>query len=183
MAILGRRPRRLALVCGCLLLGTGRGSAQARFDRAEYEVKSAYLLTFLRFVEWPDEPGRGRDVTLCVLGDDPMGDLLSRAIAARRVEGRVVTLRAVSRLVEADRCDAAFIARRNSIAPTAWLARLRGKPVLTVGEGTEFARAGGMIALVLDGETVRFEINLRALHDAGFELSSRVLRLAVNVHE
>lgn len=156
--------------------------AQTPASRAEYEVKSAYLYSFLQFTTWP--PGTfepGDPIYLCVLGHDPMGDLLPQVLGDRRVEGREIRIVPVSRLVEVNRCHAAFIAQRNSISAREWLARLRSRPVLTIGEGTGFTEEGGMVALVVVGETVRFEVNRSALRRAGVDLSSRVLRLALRV--
>jgi hypothetical protein len=59
-----------------------------------------------------------------------------------------------------------------------WLAALRGNPVLTVGEGAGFLRAGGMVAFVIVDQTVRFLIDDAAARHAGLRISSRVLALA-----
>ena len=176
--------RGLAILIGGLLLSTGRAAAQERADIPEYEVKSAYLFNFLQYTSWPpDALDAAGDLTLCILGDDPMGDLLPRAIGRRRIDGHTIRIVSVSRPVEAGRCHAAFIAGRNATSSATWLGSLRGKPVLTVGEGPEFAAEGGMIALVLETGTVRFEVNARALRQANLQLSSRVMRLARAVRD
>ena len=174
MALLRRRHSALlVLLLACLI--PGRGEAQA----SEYEVKAAYLLNFLQYTTWPDAAlGDDDPIVLCVLGTDPMGDLLARAVAGRRVAGHQVELLAVERVLEVDRCHAGFIAQQNRIAPRVWLERLEGRPVLTIGEGEGFTQDGGMIGLVLEARTVRFEVNLDAVRRSGLELSSRVLRLA-----
>jgi hypothetical protein len=53
-----------------------------------------------------------------------------------------------------------------------------GIGVLTVGEGTSFTRAGGMIAFVIENRRVRFEINRTAAENAGLKLSSKLLTVA-----
>ena len=50
---------------------------------------------------------------------------------------------------------------------------------LTVGEGAEFIRSGGMIAFVTTAETIRFLIDDAAARGAGLRISSRLLALAV----
>jgi hypothetical protein len=156
------------------------GSALAQaVDRPEYEVKSAYVVNFLVYATWPanalapDDPLR-----LCVLGDNPLGDFLEEATRGRTVQGHGIRIIQVDRVVEADRCHAAFVAERNRIAPGVWLERLKGRPVLSIGEGEQFRRAGGMITLTVEARTVRFDVNRPALLDVGLDLSSRVLRLA-----
>jgi hypothetical protein len=150
-------------------------------DRPEYDVKSAYLVNFLLYATWPGDALAADDpLRLCVLGDNPLGDFLDRAIAGRQVQGHAIRIIQVDRIVEADRCHAAFIAERNRIPAAVWLERLKGRPVLSIGEGDGFREAGGMITLFVEARTVRFEVNRRALLDAGLDLSSRVLRLARN---
>jgi len=64
----------------------------------------------------------------------------------------------------------------------AWLAALRSEATLTVGETQSFARDGGMIAFVIQDETVRFEINVGAVRSGGLRMSSRVLTLATRLY-
>ncbi len=177
-----RRPSHLLILAGLVL--PGRSFAQAVSNRPEYEVKSAYLLNFLLYTTWPATVlGEGDPLVVCVLGDDPFGDFLSRALEGRRAQGHPVRMAQVDRVVEADRCHAAFIAERNRIPAAVWLERLEGKPVLTIGEGEGFLDAGGMISLVLDDQAIRFQASPRALRAARLDLSSRVLRLAQRIAE
>ncbi|MGE5925733.1 MAG: YfiR family protein [Gemmatimonadota bacterium] len=179
MALLTGAPTRwLVILLGVML--PGRALAQA-VERPEYEVKSAYLVNFLLYATWPPDALAPDDaLRLCILGENPLGDFLDEATTGRSIQGHAIRVIQVDRVVEADRCHAAFIAARNRIPAAVWLERLRGRAVLSIGEGEEFRRAGGMITLTVEDQTVRFEVNLRALRDVGLDLSSRVLRLARN---
>ena len=61
------------------------------------------------------------------------------------------------------------------------LAALRTLSVLTVSDIPQFARHGGIIQFLLDGNRVRFDINLAATDRVGVKLSSELLKLAVTV--
>ncbi len=61
------------------------------------------------------------------------------------------------------------------------LATLRTTSALTVSDTFDFTRQGGMIQFVLDGNRVRFEINLAAAQRAGLTLSSELLKVAVAI--
>ena len=52
------------------------------------------------------------------------------------------------------------------------------RPVLTVGESADFLQRGGMIAFVVEGGRVRFDVNLQAAAARGLTLSSRLLQVA-----
>jgi hypothetical protein len=49
---------------------------------------------------------------------------------------------------------------------------------LTVGEGDEFLRQGGMVAFVIENRRVRFDVNQTTAANAGLTLSSRLLMVA-----
>jgi hypothetical protein len=61
------------------------------------------------------------------------------------------------------------------------LAALEGSKVLTVGDQPEFLKRGGMIQFVLEGNRVRFQVNLTAAKKAGLNLSSELLKVAADV--
>jgi hypothetical protein len=54
-------------------------------------------------------------------------------------------------------------------------------PVLTVGDVSEFAQAGGMIGMRIEDNRVRFDVNLAAAQRAGLTLNSQMLKLAGQV--
>jgi hypothetical protein len=53
--------------------------------------------------------------------------------------------------------------------------------VLTVSDIPQFCQRGGMIQFVLQGDRVRFEVNLAAAQHAGLSLSSELLKVATTV--
>ena len=57
-------------------------------------------------------------------------------------------------------------------------ASLRGRSVLTVSDGQDFARRGGMIGLVRGENRITFEINLRTAREAGLDPGAPLLELA-----
>jgi hypothetical protein len=53
--------------------------------------------------------------------------------------------------------------------------------VLTVSDMPGFTRRGGMIQFVLDGDKVRFEINLASAENAKLVFSSELLKVAASI--
>lgn len=80
-------------------------------------------------------------------------------------------------------CHILFTTLRDRATLDGAFRMVRGAGVLTVGEGVEFARAGGVLAFVLSGDTVRFVVNTRAQASAGVTLSSQLLKLATLIRE
>lgn len=151
-------------------------AASAAPQQSEYEVKGAFLLSFTQYARWPealqDVPPR-----LCVLGEDPFGEVLDALVDARGDTQELVLLRVASAEAARD-CRIVFIKHDSAARLQRDLAVLADEPVLTVGEGEAFLRAGGIIAFRLEQERVRLSVNLGAARRAGLEISSRLLALA-----
>jgi hypothetical protein len=148
--------------------------AQPAAPTFEYQVKAAFLLNFLRYVEWPAAAVGEGPLTLCIAGRNPFGNALEETVRGERIAGRPITTRVI--LEPEPGCHAMFVAQ--GAATQAYLRASQGMPVLTVGEVSDFIAQGGIINLLLDGANVRFEIDQQGAERAGLRISSRLLRLA-----
>jgi hypothetical protein len=75
-------------------------------------------------------------------------------------------------------CHLLYVGDTNSARTAAILDELQGAPVLTVSDGAEFIRNGGIIGLIVEEGRMRFVINPATAQRAGLRLSSRLLQLA-----
>jgi YfiR/HmsC-like len=145
----------------------------------EYPVKAAFLYHFLEFVEWPRAaPLPPAKVTIGVLGQDPFGDVLDKAILGKVVAGRTLTIRRFESVETLEPCAILFISSSEMPHLPEIVARLKGSPVLTVGEADRFAHRGGMIGFFFEDNHVRLEVNRAAAEGAGLRISSKLLGVA-----
>ncbi len=106
-----------------------------------------------------------------------LADAAARAAAEDPdLGGRSLAVRRTSKFDHA--CNMAYVSAAN--ANDDYLATLREHGVLTIGETPGFSRAGA-IRLTTIGRQVRFEINQRNAAQAGAQLSSNLMRLAISV--
>jgi hypothetical protein len=145
----------------------------------EYQVKTAYLYNFARFVTWPEtalqeHPG----FTFCVTGADPFGMHLDR-LGGKTVHHKTLEVWHLSSLAMVDNCQLVFIGEGDNLPEI--LSLLREQPVLTVSDADDFIEQGGIIQFLLVQNRVRFRINLTAASTAGLGISSKLLSLAVSV--
>lgn len=165
------------LVCSGARWAVGQsGAATRRGAVPEYEVKAAFLLNFVKFVDWPPVEPANRETPfdICIVGDDPFGSALDRQVEGETVNDRPIVIHRVRKWEEA--CRVMFVpeGERNV---SAILEEVR-PGVLTVGESPDFLRNGGMINFVLDDRRVRFDVNLPAAEHGLVEISSRLLSVA-----
>lgn len=141
---------------------------RAETPAAEYASKAASLALFPDYVKWPataDAP-----ITIGIFGDDPFGGALDKLNPKRS-----------RRLDDLKGCRIIFVTKSEGENVDAILASLGGEGVLTVGESEGFAKQGGVIGFVIEGNKVRFEINTGAARRAGLGIDLRLLKLAVRV--
>jgi hypothetical protein len=149
----------------------------------EHGVKAVFLERFARFVEWPagtfGEPGAPFRIE--VVGEDPFEGLLEKAYAQRQIRDRPVAIRHVRTPAEIGPCHLLFVSGRNPALVAEVVARLRGRPILLVGETPGAAAAGLHLNFYQEGERVRFEVNPDALRASGLSMSYLLLQVARSV--
>jgi hypothetical protein len=150
----------------------------------EYEVKAAFLYSFVKFVQWPRNALSGRDsIEVAVLGRDPFGTRLDETLAGKTADGRPFRVKRVRTAREAENADILFLTSRMEESPQAVLAALAGRPILTISDTPELDNAGAVILMVVEDRRVRFDVDLAAATRNGLTLSSHLLRLARRVEE
>lgn len=156
----------------------GGAWAASDYDASlEYSVKAAYLLRFGGFVEWPadsfsrlDEP-----FVIGVLGEDPFGTTLDRIVATHTVQGRPVIVKRFAKVEQVRGVHVLYISRSEKERLPAITAQLNERNVLTVADAD---LPGVIVNFVIDGNRVRFEINLDQAERTGLKVSSRLLNVA-----
>lgn len=175
-----------ALLCVAALVGTTTpGHLAVGAEPTEYQLKAVFLINFAKFVDWPTTAfsTAKSPINLCVLGTDPFGRDLDDFVQGQVADDRTMAVKRLARVQREDNCHVLFMSAAEK-ARTGWvLGVLRNMPTLTVGEGDDFAAAGGVIGLVIEDNKIRFEVNLDAADRAGLKISSKLLKLAKYVRE
>lgn len=164
----------------CLLVSAAPLCAQ---KPTEYDIKAAYLFNFGKFLRVPDEPAVSRRTSfdICVLGRNDFGGTLERLTANEQNNGLPERTVNVASAAEAKDCAILFLSSSEVDRVDGELADLAGAPVLTVSDMPRFLEHGGMIALEMQGNHVRFSVALDAVNRAGLMLSSELLKVASRV--
>lgn len=163
------------------LLGALVWAAGARADELpEYRLKAAFVYNFIAYTEWPAATGNG--LNLCVVGTDPFGAEID-GLQGRLAGGRKI---AVQRKALADPlkdCQAVFVTASAIEGLPRLLESLRGRAVLTLADSAGAMQRGVVLNMNMAQGKVSFEANLQTARSAGLDLSSKLLRLATEVHQ
>jgi hypothetical protein len=179
----------LSILLFIVLHGGSEALAQApdavAVARREAQLKAAYLLNFLRFVEWPDSQS-ALPLQVCFAGGRNVHDVLAQDTKPRHAGGRVMQMRllgSVAPTSESAACDVLFIETvAHGNMATANVDLHEPRPfVLTISDSTGFTERGGVIEVFKEDGRLRFSVNLDNARRAGLRVGSSLLQLATVV--
>lgn len=155
-------------------------AAQSRRPR-EYEMKAAFLLNFAKFVQWPDSSFDSPEAPIVfevMGGDHELAFDLRRISAGQRVQGRNIVIREGRFGDDVRSCHVLFVSASERRRAGQLLAGLQEASVLTVSDIEGFAESGGAMELVMQGDRVRFIVNLNTATQSKLRVSAKLLALA-----
>ncbi len=174
------RPRLSLLLALVLMLVPTLGPA----DDIVYVLEAQFLKQFTRFIEWPAEStvaDTSVPFTICVIGKSNIQGPLEEVAATTQLKGKKAKVSRITELAEIDQCQVLFIAQSEKKRLKEILAQAEGKPILTVGDTSGFAKDGVMINFKPEDVNVRFEINAGAASANDLRLAEKLLSLAAKV--
>ena len=174
-----RSASRLAAAALGLALRAAAAGGEAQTSNDEAQVKAAFVYNFLKFVEWPAGAFQGPvdALVVAVVGDGPSADATAQFLAGKQIGPRSVVVRRVESDAPIAGAHAVFVAEKDARRVRSILDAAAAAPILSIGEGAEFAADGGVIALVVEQRRVRFDINAGAAARTGLKISSKLLAL------
>ena len=157
-----------------------RGPPAQAESSADAVVKAGFVYNFAKFTEWPAGALSGSQISLCLVGGDPLG-AVSSLLEGKPLQGRTLAVRRNVRGDEIKGCSIVYLTDVDERRQNDALRALRGLPVLTIGDAEGFADAGGMIGLVSADDRIQFEVNIDTSQRAGLKINSQLLKLARSV--
>jgi hypothetical protein len=149
-----------------------------------YKVEAAFLRNFAHYVTGPSHAFAENDSPwhIGILGPDPFRDFLESTFEGRTEQDRSFEIFRADRLDELPPCQILFIAFRDVARRRATLNKLKDKPVLTVGEASDFLNEGGIIRFHV-GDRVSMSVNLDQARHASLSIQTKMLEVSEQVIE
>ena len=169
--------RHLRVLFLCLAAGMAYG---AETVLPEQHVKSLFLLNFAKYVEWPAESfgSSNAPIVIGLLRDKRLSAELVSTVEGKSIGGRPLVVRPLEKDDEISGCHILYVGLSEKARLKEILDRAQTKPLLTVSDIEQFARSGGIIGFIKREDKIRLEIDLEAAHQAGLQISSRLLGVA-----
>ena len=142
------------------------------------DLKAAFVVNLARFTEWPEDVRPdGSRIVLCVVGDRDVADSLVRTVTRKQIAGRTIEARRPSDDASLRLCHVVYVGAGEARAREV-LGALDEAPVLTVGDSAAFTSLGGTAHLFMEGDRMRFAVNVESAHRSNLRMSAQLLSLA-----
>jgi len=143
----------------------------------EYIAKVNLVEKITAYVDWPGTPAE-HPFVLVVVGRTPFGDELDNHFQGKLLKGREVRIRYCRGPEDIGECDLLFVCSSEKDRMAQVLAKVRGRPTLTMGDTVGFATSGVMINLVREGNRLAFEVNITKAKESGLRMAAGFLKLS-----
>jgi TonB family protein len=152
---------------------------------SEAQVKAAYLLNFAKLAAWPLNalPDGPSPFAICIRGrDQEFLQVVKSVIAGKMIGTHSVTVKPANSEDDAKSCHILFFPASEKKHAGIAIENLPKTGLLLVGEDESFLQQGGMINLVRDHGSIRFDVNPDAMDHSEIRFSSKILAMAKTSH-
>ncbi len=168
-----------------LAIGLGYGlpiaHSTAKADNViEYQIKAAFIYNFIAFTQWPDSTGSV--INLCVHGEDFFGNEIDK-LQNKPVDKRHIKVMRIDNPEKLADCQVIFFSKSVSSNLANIMSNLSDQPILTLADNPNAISQRIIINMSLINEKIVFEINLAIARKSGLDISSKLLQLAIKVHQ
>lgn len=159
-----------------LLLGVQAATAPIPKSAPEPQLKGELLIRLAYVVTWPTNSFQSstQPFRVGILGTDPLGEAVERAISQRKVSGRPFEIVRSSAPKDLTSCQIVFIPRTESKNLASLLPILRKPGILLVGETERFCQEGGMVSLLRIEELPLIEFHIGNTRAAALDISGHL---------
>lgn len=144
----------------------------------DIRLKVALSYNFAKFTQWPDSLATN-ELTFCYF-DKSFTEAFSQ-LKGKRVAKKQIKTHQLDNSDELNTCQVLYLSTNDQPVLVNTLLAVKNLPVLTVSDQPGFIASGGMIEFTAVNNKMRFKINNVGIKQGGLSLSSKVLKMAVEV--
>jgi hypothetical protein len=153
---------------------TQKASAQEK----DYKAYSIYVYNFIKYIEWPQASKSGEFV-IAVIGDSPILKELRTLAASKKANGQTILVRNIVSVNEIGNAQILYISSGKSSLIKEVVEKTKNSPTLVIAEREGLVKKGAGINFVtLDDETLKFELNKKAIQEHNLQVSQTLISLA-----
>ena len=165
------------LFCLMVLFIVVSAQSFAESENNEYNIKAMFVLNFMKYVEWPQEPNSDT-FKIGVVGESNIYQALLSLVANRKENSKIKIYKVNTDLNE--EYQILIIARNENNRIESLSKKYQGKGTLIISEECK-NNNNASINLVNINNKIRFEINNIQAKLGGIKISSKLSEMAISV--
>jgi len=145
----------------------------------ERDLQAVFIGRFAKFTQWPNNNEKFFYIT--VIGKNPFDQLLNELYQDKKIRGKSVKIRYVTKLQEIAHTDILFITLANKKKIQKAIDYATKNSILTISTQRGFAQRGGIIQLSFVMRKPHLVINNGAAKDSNIQIKSPLLAIAQEI--
>lgn len=152
-------------------------NAQAQ-EKPLYEIHSAMLYNFIKYVQWPNE-GEPGEFVVGVMGEEDVYNTLKGWYDGKPKGTKKYVIKKLTNPADAAGCSVVYLGKSKSREFDEIKTAIGSKSVLTITDGFNLGQKGSCINFkVIDGK-LKFELNQGSVSGASLKVSSQLASMAI----
>ena len=141
------------------------------------KIKSVYIYNFISFIQWPKPKVEIAEYQLCVIADSGLISKLKSVVVNETMNGLPLVVLSLTDKNPIVGCHLLYVQGKREIDSTL-LSEASMSGTLVIGDAISLTYQDfGMVGFETRGRKVRVAVNLTRLQNAGFKVSSKLLRI------
>ena len=144
-----------------------------------FDLKAALTFSFAKFTGWPQAAQPTKAWQLCYFGEQYRESF--SLLGDRTLSQKPINSIKKNEVIDVTACHIIFVGSKDRHRLRRLFLAINNRPILTVSDISGFINQGGMIEIVPGERRLQFKVNQQQMEQAGLDLSSQVLNLAIEV--
>ncbi len=144
-------------------------------------VMAVYIYNFTKFLSWPTYDSESFHIS--ILGKNKIIEPLNKIAEKEKVNGKRIIINEIKDLNNLKNGSILFISTDDDNMLPSILKKAAEKKILTISSSKGFAGKGVCINFIFVDDKIKFEINQKAIEEAGIIPNTRLLSLALKVYK
>jgi YfiR/HmsC-like len=147
-------------------------------DHTEYNIKSAFVVNFLHFTEFPNQTYVDKQISFCVSSKTAEVLEAFKSLNGTLIADSTLSISTLQPNTKINTCEVIFIARDSTLITEKFHDTLKQTGTLIITDDDIDKNTYSIIQFVTIDKKIRFEINLTKAGAHGIIFSSKLLKLA-----
>ena len=148
----------------------------------EDKIKAAFVYNFTKYIEWVDDDTTD-SFEIGIIGDSDIIFPLQEIAEKELINNKKIEIKHFQNVQDINVCYILFISASEKSQLQNILKKIENKNILTISDSIGFAHEGVSINFIIVDGKIKFEINNSSIDQAGLQVSSQLLKLAILVEE